>query len=82
MLAVAGLLLAIGIPSFARYQRSAASRNAFRQVVADLRLARQKALAEHHNFVAVFSTGVPGSYGIFADQDNDLTRDAGERWIV
>jgi len=82
MLSVLGVVLAIGIPSFGRYQRSAASRNAFRQVAADLRLARQTALTEHHNVVAVFDAGPPASYGIFADLNGDLARDPGERWIV
>lgn len=81
ILSVVGLMLAIGLPSFSRYHRSTATRNAFRQLVLDLRLARQKALAEHHNFVAVFDTGPPGWYGVFADRDNDLTKDPSERWL-
>ena len=82
MLSVAGLLLAIGLPSFSRYQRSTTVRNTYRQLVLDLRLARQRALSEHHHFVAAFDAGPPAWYGVFADEDNDLSKDMAESWLL
>ncbi len=82
VLVVMGIVLAIGIPAFSKYARSSNVRNTYRQVALDLRLARQRALAERHNVVAVFASGPPATFNVFSDDDNDGTRDAGERWLV
>lgn len=81
-MAIGGILLALSLPMFSRYQESLAARNAFQQLLLDLRLARQAALAEHNNFVVVFASGSPAAYAIVSDADNDLVPDPGERRLV
>ncbi len=81
-MAIGGILLALSLPAFSRYQESLAARNAFQQLLLDLRLARQAALAEHNNFVVVFASGPPATYAIVSDADNDLVPDPGERRLV
>jgi len=57
VVAIIGVLSLVSVPAFINYRNSAKLRASMRQFVADLRIARQRAITENHPTMVSFQTG-------------------------
>lgn len=57
VVAIIGILSLVSVPAFMNYRNSAKLKSSMRQFVADLRVARQRAITENHPTMISFRTG-------------------------
>jgi type IV fimbrial biogenesis protein FimT len=80
---VAGIILAIGVPSFLGFQRTLTKTQARDRVIQDIRYARQLAVTRHRPVVITFGTPPTttniSTYTLLIDTNNNGVADAGEQ---
>lgn len=76
-LVVFGILIALSVPAFRKYMATEQVEGTVHRMAANLRLARQSAATERHNFKVRFNPTTK-QYSILADVNNNGTADAGE----
>ena len=79
-LVLTGIMLSASIPPLSRYLRDHQLQGWAENMSADLRLCRQRAVAQGNNFVFSWDA-VAGSYAILDDRNDNGAADAGEPTI-
>lgn len=72
------ILFGVAVPAMSRYMRTHEVLGAANNLAADMRLTRQRAVAEGNNWIFSWDLGA-GTYRMHDDDDNNGTEDAGER---
>jgi prepilin-type N-terminal cleavage/methylation domain-containing protein len=72
------ILFGVAVPAMSRYMRTHEVLGAANNLAADLRLCRQRAVAESNNWIFSWDLGA-GTYRMHDDDDNNGAEDAGER---
>lgn len=80
-IAILGILVAIGSPSFSEWVLTSTANSAVNTVATELILARTKAISQNSSYIVTFysPTGGPYKVEIHDDKNNDGTRDSGEQ---
>jgi len=85
VVAIAGIILAFGLPAFLGYQQTLDKVQARQRLIQDLRVARQIAVTQHRNVLMTFGTPPTTtditSYTTLIDANGNGAADAGERVI-
>ena len=69
-IAILGILMAIGIPSYVEYLPKYRANGAIRRLFTELQYAKMKAIADNNDYVVTFDTA-NNSYNIYNDANND-----------
>lgn len=71
------ILFGVAVPAMSRYMRTHEVLGAANNLAADMRLCRQRAVAEANNWIFSWDLDA-GTYRMHDDDDNDGTEDSGE----
>lgn len=85
VVAIAGIILAFGMPAFIGYEQTLAKVQARARLIQDLRVARQIAVTQHRSVIMTFGTP-PGTtnistYTTLIDTNGNGVADNGERLV-
>jgi type II secretion system protein H len=72
------ILFGVAVPAMSRYMRTHEVLGAANNLAADMRLTRQRAVAEANNWIFSWDLGA-GTYRMHDDDNNNGTEDSGER---